>query len=552
MTYVNLPLDGTALVTSVNGQTGIVVLDKDDIGLTNVDNTSDATKNAAAVALTNKTIDADLNTISNIDNADIKAAAGISVNKLAAVTADRVLLSNGSGFISASTITNTTLGYLDATSSIQTQLNAKQATGNYVTSLTGEATGSGPGATAVTLTNSAVIGKVLTAYSKGAGTISSSDSILSSIQKLDANDDAKQTRATLTTKGDLYVATASDTVVRQAVGTNGHVLTSDSTQTNGIKYALPVNDSKWVNNLGLASSVGASALTIAVKTSAGADASSNDPIFVNFRNATATTGQHSTVSITGALSVVISSGSTLAQRNSIASYIYIYLINNAGTAELAVSRTLFDDGSIVTTTAEGGAGAADSASTIYSTSARSNVALRMIGRLLNTQTTAGTWASAGTELSILPFENKEICGVMAKTSSQNPGTTAATKITFDSVASSEQAFDPWNLCDLTNERLICSKVGKWQLIISLHLANFEASTTLQVLIYKDGASYLRYDIASLALGTTRNVFIAPIVDVDTVGAYFEIFTSSSADSSYSIVGNTGVDTKSFFGMKFIK
>lgn len=225
MTYVNLPLDGTALVTSVNGQTGIVVLDKDDIGLTNVDNTSDATKNAAAVALTNKTIDADLNTISNIDNADIKAAAGISVNKLAAVTADRVLLSNGSGFISASTITNTTLGYLDATSSIQTQLNAKQATGNYVTSLTGEATGSGPGATAVTLTNSAVIGKVLTAYSKGAGTISSSDSILSSIQKLDANDDAKQTRATLTTKGDLYVATASDTVVRQAVGTNGHVLT---------------------------------------------------------------------------------------------------------------------------------------------------------------------------------------------------------------------------------------------------------------------------------------------------------------------------------------
>jgi hypothetical protein len=44
MSYVNLPLDGTALVTSVNGQTGAVVLDKDDIGLTNVDDTSDANK----------------------------------------------------------------------------------------------------------------------------------------------------------------------------------------------------------------------------------------------------------------------------------------------------------------------------------------------------------------------------------------------------------------------------------------------------------------------------------------------------------------------------
>jgi hypothetical protein len=39
-------------------------------------------------------------------------------------------------------------------------------------------------------------------------------------------------------KGDLLVGTAADTVARLAVGvTNGHVLTADSTETLGVKWA---------------------------------------------------------------------------------------------------------------------------------------------------------------------------------------------------------------------------------------------------------------------------------------------------------------------------
>ncbi len=61
------------------------------VGLGNVDNTSNATERAASATLTNKTIDADLNTITNIINADIKAAAGIVDTKLATIaTAGKV------------------------------------------------------------------------------------------------------------------------------------------------------------------------------------------------------------------------------------------------------------------------------------------------------------------------------------------------------------------------------------------------------------------------------------------------------------------------------
>jgi microcystin-dependent protein len=51
--------------------------------------------------------------------------------------------------------------------------------------LTNEATSSG--SNAVTLTNSAVIGKVLTGYTSGAGTVAATDTILQAIEKLNGN-----------------------------------------------------------------------------------------------------------------------------------------------------------------------------------------------------------------------------------------------------------------------------------------------------------------------------------------------------------------------------
>jgi len=61
-----------------------------------------------------------------ISNTHIAAAAAIALDKLAAVTANKALASDGSGFIVASAVSDTELGYLSGvTSAIQTQLNGK-------------------------------------------------------------------------------------------------------------------------------------------------------------------------------------------------------------------------------------------------------------------------------------------------------------------------------------------------------------------------------------------------------------------------------------------
>jgi hypothetical protein len=60
-------------------------------------------------------------------------------------------------------------------------------TGDQTITLTGDVTGSGTGSFAATVANSAVIGKVITGFTSGAGTVAATDTILQAIQKLNGN-----------------------------------------------------------------------------------------------------------------------------------------------------------------------------------------------------------------------------------------------------------------------------------------------------------------------------------------------------------------------------
>lgn len=68
-----------------------------------------------------------------------------------------------------------------------TTFSAKQPAGSYITSLTGEVSATGPGAAAATISNAAVIGKAITGFSSGAGTLSPTDTIIQAFNKMDGN-----------------------------------------------------------------------------------------------------------------------------------------------------------------------------------------------------------------------------------------------------------------------------------------------------------------------------------------------------------------------------
>lgn len=158
-------------------------------------------------------------------------------------------------------------------------------------------------------------------------------------------------------------------------------------------------------------SVGSSAMTINMKSAAGADGSSTAPISMLFRSATLSSAAINVRQVTAALSLVVSSGSTLGMTNATDKWLYVYALDNSGTVELAISATNYGKHFIGTSVAEGGAGAADSAITIYSTTARTSVPMRLLGRVRSNQTTAGTWAAVPVESMIsdnYPFDSEGI------------------------------------------------------------------------------------------------------------------------------------------------
>lgn len=218
----------TLTAPAINSPTGLV---KADVGLSAADNTSDATKNSAVVALTNKTIDADQNTITNIENADIKSGANIAHAKMAALTGSRVMATDGAGVASASSVTTTTLGFLDATSSVQTQLNARVERATLTTK--GD-TFAATGASTVVRLPVGTNNQVLIADSAQAAGLRWADPA------------ANPT----TTKGDL--SGFSTVAARVPVGSDGQVLLANSGNSLGVEWSsfLPPSVQRFLSSSG--------------------------------------------------------------------------------------------------------------------------------------------------------------------------------------------------------------------------------------------------------------------------------------------------------------
>lgn len=179
--------------------------------------------------------------------------------------------------------------------------------------------------------------------------------------------------------GENFTAAGGDKIMVRAISTTKFRLTPQKYNGTGIAAESRIQ--------GISASVAASALTISAGT-----------LSLDFRSATIGSGAVSSTIPQKPANLVISSGSTLGTISATQSRIAVLAINNAGTIELAAVNisggTNLTETGVISTTAEGGAGAADSASVVYSTTARTNVAYRVIGYVESTQATAGTWATA--------------------------------------------------------------------------------------------------------------------------------------------------------------
>jgi len=174
----------------------------------------------------------ELHLTTDLADAYIASASNWNTAYTNRITSASAPLSIAANAISISQANTTTNGFLSSTD--WNTFNNKQAAGNYITALTGEATASGPGSASVTLTNSAVTGKVLTGLNITGGSVSATDSILNAFGKVQNQINGLIGGAIFQS---VWNASTNTPTLTSSVGTKGYyyiVDVSGTTNLNGI------------------------------------------------------------------------------------------------------------------------------------------------------------------------------------------------------------------------------------------------------------------------------------------------------------------------------
>lgn len=177
-----------------------------------------------------------------------------------------------------------------------------------------------------------------------------------------------------------YTTAAGDALEFEAVTTSTykvHITKADGTAVASSAFTDKIQP--------ITASVATNALTLKL-----------NPTTLDFRSATLSSGTVNTRTVPALISCVVPSTATLGTVDAVKSRLVVLAIDNAGTVELAVvniagGNDLSESGVISTTALST---ASDSATVIYSTTARTNVPYRVVGYVESTQATAGTWATA--------------------------------------------------------------------------------------------------------------------------------------------------------------
>jgi hypothetical protein len=331
---------------------------------------------------------------------------------------------------------------------------------------------------------------------------------------------------------------AQDSATSATASANSASAAATSASQAAASAASFLPESYEIVNLGLAVSVGSNALTIALKDRDGNDPSASSAVKVGFRSSTATSGAFVERSVSSAQSLVISSGSTLGTSSGTDHYIIVYAVDTGSSFVLGASLLHIDDGTIVSTTAEGGAGAADANNVVYTTAAQASKPVRVIGRIKVNQATAGTWASAPTEVRLMPFERQNVVARYSTAAGQSISTGAETVVdfgtkTFDPVNSVTTGASwkftnpyPYPKCFTVRSAIRFSSGGGWA-----------AGESVYVSIYKNTNMHSRFVAQQTATHSTFvHVLIADEVELAS-GEYIQILVFQNSGASLALLGN---------------
>lgn len=246
----------------------------------------------------------------------------------------------------------------------------------------------------LTLTAAATLGSGWYHYVKnvGSGTVT--------IARANAGNTINGTAANLT------LVAGQDAVIRVIAAATGFITDTGPAISNTWSASQTFTPSQYfdagigpsyVQNYSLAGSVAANALTITMSGYNGTALSSTNKHQLTFINSN-TQSTSEVISVTANKTLVISSGSTLAATSGVPFRVWILGVRDGsagmqlGAIVCSTATNIYPlmENRIITSVAEGGAGAADSAGVIYTTSALTE-SYRVLGYMDFTLATAGTW-----------------------------------------------------------------------------------------------------------------------------------------------------------------